>query len=221
MSVEIVENLINSWAQTFRTDTKKSHNESCGYLWGGIRKAGTGPRSLKEKLHLILPGFLRGAGETARTRHVCRQQSTARALPVGSMGTVLSVSMSLLGCTDISRAFWSSCTALRGHQHPHGPCRVSKLGWKETPLRRHKELLHHRKLPSSTKEQNHCVTSVANLSVGHRGSWVLPPPPSGALLLMALSAHQRAVSNVQRGRKLCEAAEHHERIVHFPLEMGY
>lgn len=101
------------------------------------------------------------------------------------------------------------------------PCRVSKLGWKETPLRRHKEFLHHRKLPSSTKEQNHCVTSVANLSVGHRGSWVLPPPPSGALLLVALSAHQRAVSNVQRGRKLCEPAEHHERAVHFPLEMGY
>lgn len=50
MSVEIVENLINSWAQTFGTGTKKSHNKSCD---------GASPGCLKEKLHLILSGFLK------------------------------------------------------------------------------------------------------------------------------------------------------------------
>lgn len=106
--------------------------------------------------------------------------------------------------------------ALRGHQCPQGPCRESKL---ETPLRRHKQLLRHRKLHSSTKGQNSCVTSVAHLSVGV--SWVVPPPPSGVLLLRALSVHQRALSNVQRGQKLYEPAGHRERTIHFSLEVGY
>lgn len=123
---------------------------------------------------------------------------------------------------DISRE--SHCwAALRGH--PHGPCRMSKLGWKETPLRRHffttEQLLHHRKLCSSTKGQNHGVTSVTSPSAGHGVSWVLPPPPSGALLLRARSTQQRALSNVQRAQKLYEPAGHRERTIHFYLEMGY
>lgn len=103
MNVETVENLIKSWAQTFGTDTKKSHNKSCGYLWGSIRKAGTGPGSLKEKVHLILPGFLKEL-EKLPPCHVCRQPSTTRA--------VLSGVGSLLGSLDISRACWRATAGL-------------------------------------------------------------------------------------------------------------
>lgn len=40
-------------------------------------------------------------------------------------------------------------------------------------------------------------------------------------LLTALSIHQIALSNVERGHKLYKSANQQDRTIHFSLEMGY
>lgn len=142
----------------------------------------------------------------------------SRALPVGSMGTVLCVSMSLLGYLDISGESW---TALRGHHHPHSPCREPRLGWKETSPQKAEIASSPQKTPLI-----HQGTELLCDKCGQPqcGTWGLVGGVSTTIRCSAPHSTQCSPESSEEwaeGQKLYKSAGHCDRTIHFSLEMGY